>query len=356
MKSKPRVACLLQMFGIGGMPKWLFRLAGELHKDFDFTFIATHSKYVAREYRSVAKVAILPFNKWLLATYLLGRFDIVQMANLHLYVDAARLAHVPVVIERVDGLRSGVALGDKSGLDAVVASTKGIVPELAKLISKEKIHVIYNGVDPNAYQKVTPQRFGYSDSDVIIGRTSRLAEGKNISLLIRAIIELRKEAAYRHVRLVICGGDTTQPGSIPMLVKLREEARLLGESVMFTGEIFDTTAITQGYDIATCTSHPNNEGIPNSLIEAMAAGKPIVASSVDDIPELVENGRTGILFPDNDLKGLVFSLKRLVDDEGGRTRMGDLGKKKVAASFDLKTQAQKYAALYHSLMSSKQRN
>jgi glycosyltransferase involved in cell wall biosynthesis len=276
------------------------------------------------------------------------------MANLRLYADAAKLARMPVVIERVDGLRGGVALGDKTGLDAVIASTKGIVPQLEKLISKEKIHIIYNGVDPGAYDKVAPQRFGFSDNDLIVGRTSRLAGGKNISLLIQAIIELRREAKYQKVRLVICGGDTTQPGSIPMLAKLQKEAQPLGNSVVFAGEVFDTTAITKGYDIATCTSRPNNEGIPNSLMEAMAAGKPVVASKVDDVPELVEHEKTGLLFRDNDSSELVFSLKRLFDNEQERGRMGSQGKQKVMAIFNLETQAKKYSNLYRDLLSHKQ--
>lgn len=353
MKSKPRIAYLLQMFGVGGMPKWLYRLAGELQNEFDFTFIATHSKHVENEYRKVAKVVVLPFNNWVIGAYLYRRFDIVQTANLRPYVDAAHLARIPVIIERVDGLRGGVALGDKTGLDAVIASTKGIVPELEKLISLERIHVIHNGVDLAEYERAAPNRFGFNDEDVIVGRTSRLAAGKNISLLIRSVIELRKENKYKHVRLVICGGDTTQPGSIPMLARLKQEAKPLGGSVIFTGEVFDTTAITSGYDIATCTSRPNNEGIPNSLIEGMAAGKPVIASNIDDIPELVENSRTGLLFSDNDLAGIIDALKTLVDNEQERIKMGKLGRQRIDIEFNLKKQAGKYADLYRELLSNK---
>lgn len=356
MNSKPRVACLLQMFGIGGMPKWLYHLAGQLQAEFEFTFIATHSKYVIPEYRDVARVVVLPLNRWALAAYLfVKRIDIAQVANLRTYVDAARLARVPVVIERVDGMRSGAALGAKDGLDAVIASTNGIVPKLKKLIAPEKIHVIYNGVDLKAYEQAVPERFGFGKQDVIIGRTSRLSGGKNISLLIRAVIELRKESYYSHVRLVICGGDTTQPGAPPMLDTLKREAQPLGESVVFTGEILDTAAITCGYDIATCTSRPNNEGIPNSLIEAMAAGKAVVASVADDIPELVEDGRTGSLFPSDDLPGLVRALKKLVDNPELRKQMGAAGKLRVATDFDLERQARKYAQLYGELLAQKGR-
>lgn len=351
---KPRVAYLLQMFGIGGMPKWLYSLAKELKDEFEFTFIATHSSVIEPAYRDVARVAVLPANQLVLAAYLaLRRFDIAQVANLRVYTEAALLARVPVIIERTDGVRGGAALGKKDGLDAVIASTKGIVPQLERLIEPSKIHVIYNGIDTSQFDGVRPERFSFSDEDVIIGRTSRLAGGKNISLLIRAVIELRKRASYQHVRLVICGGDTTQPGSVPMLAQLQREAGELGESVVFTGEVFDTRAITLGYDIATCTSQPNNEGIPNSLIEAMAAGKPVVASRVDDIPELVDEGRTGLLFESDDLNGLVAGLQQLVDKRELRSRLGAAGKDKIKTEFDLKQQSRKYADLYRSLLATK---
>ncbi len=357
MNSKPRVAYLLQMFGIGGMPKWLYHLAGELRKDFEFTFIATHSKTVVPQYRDVAKVVTLPFNRVVLAAYLFTqRIDIAQVANLRLYVDAARLAHVPVIVERVDGARGGAALGRKDGLDAVISSTKGIVPELEKLIVAKKIHTIYNGVDIKSYEDTPPQRFGFQDEDVIIGRTSRLSGGKNISLLIQAVIRLRNEARYKHVRLVICGGDTTQPGATPLLENLKKEAQGLGNSVVFTGEILSTEAITAGYDIATCTSRPNNEGIPNSLIEAMAAGKPIVASAVDNIPELIQDGFTGLLFPSDNLAELTNALKRLIDDKTLRHEMGTAAKKRISSNFDIKTQSSKYAKLYMSLLQIKGRH
>ena len=354
MKRKPRIAYLLQMFGIGGMPKWLYNLAGELQAEFEFTFIATHSSYVREEYRQVARLATLPFNKWVLAAYLKARrIDLAQVANLHRYTKAARLARVPVVIERTDGLRSGAALNSKEGLDLVVASTRGVVPHLEPLIAPEKIRVIYNGINVEAFEGVKPQRFGFGGDDVVIGRTSRLAGGKNISLLIQALIELRKDANYRHVRLVVCGGDNTQRGAQPMLATLKAEAAPLAESVMFTGEVFDTRAITLGYDIATCTSRPHNEGIPNSLIEAMGAAVPVVATAVDDIPELVADGESGLLVPSDDVAELAKALKRLIDDETLRRRMGAAGKARVEADFSLPIQARKYADLYWELLKQK---
>lgn len=348
---KARIAYLLQMFGVGGMPKWLYRLAGELGDEFEFHFIATHSDYVLPEYSQVAQVAVVPFSKLPLAWHLLRqRIDLAQIANLRLYADAARLAGVPSVIERVDGMRGGAALGRKDGLDAVVASTRGMARHLEQMLPPDKIHTIYNGVDLAAFDNAPVERFGLGPDKIIIGRTSRLGGGKNISLLIAAVKQLRQQAKYAHVHLVVCGGDTTQPGAVPMLAQLQAEAEPLGEAVIFTGEVADPTAITKGFDIATCTSLPNNEGIPNSLIEAMAAGKPVVASAVDDIPELVQDGVTGLLFESGNTEQLAAALAKLIDDAGLRARMGAAGREHIEQEFDMKEQAEEYRQLYRRLL------
>lgn len=348
---KARIAYLLQMFGVGGMPKWLHRLAGELGDEFDFHFIATHSDYVLPEYHQVAQVTVLPFRKLPLAWHLLRqRIDLAQVANLRLYAEAARLAGVPTVIERVDGMRGGAALSAKDGLDAVVASTRGMASYLERMLPAKKIHTIYNGIDLAAVDAAPVERFGLGADKVIIGRTSRLGRGKNLSLLIAAVKQLRQHSHYGHVHLVICGGDTTQPGATPMLAQLRTEAEPLGDAVHFTGEVADPIPVTKGFDIATCTSLPNNEGIPNSLIEAMAARKPVVASAVDDIPELVEDGKSGVLFESGNVEQLTAALARLVDDASLRQQMGAAGRARIESDFDLKEQAERYRQLYRRLL------
>lgn len=351
--KKPRIAFLLQMFGIGGMPKWLYQIASQLKDDFDFYFIATHSSYIRPEYRDVAQIAVLPFNKWRIAAYLaMHRIDIAQVANLVRYKKAAQIARVPIIIERTDGLRGGAALNSKDGLDAVICSTSSVADQVREMIAPEKVHVIYNGFDLSAYDDVRPERFGFADTDVIIGRTSRLAAGKNISLLIEAVIELRKNPKFQHVRLVICGGDNTQQGAPPMQDQLKREAHPLKGSVVFTGEVFDTRAITLGFDIATCTSNSNNEGIPNSLIEAMAAGKPIVATNVDDIPELVEDGKSGYLVMENNFEDFAEKLILFIQNSEKRKKFGLTARETILDTFEMGSQINKYKKLYKQLLGS----
>jgi glycosyltransferase involved in cell wall biosynthesis len=88
----------------------------------------------------------------------------------------------------------------------------------------------------------------------------------------------------------------------------------------------------------------------------MAAGKPVVASAVDDIPELVQDGSTGLLFPTDNLVELTKALKRLIDGKTLRQEMGATAKKRITSDFDIKAQSSKYAKLYMSLLQIKGRH
>ncbi len=349
---KPRVAYLLQTFGTGGIQTCLYNLASCLRDQFEFHFVATHSDYVVPKFKNVASTVSLPFDKKAIADYLKEhRIDLVQTHNLREYVDAAIGAGVSVVVERTDGLRNGAALKPKQGLDAVIASARGTIPEISKLIDESNITLIYNGLDLAALQRAKPERFGFAEEDVIIGRTSRLGRGKNISMLIKAVGELRR--TYSHVRLVVCGGDTTRPDADRILDALNAEAEPLGDSVVFTGDVERSEGITQGFDIATCVSLPGNEGIPNSLLEAMGAGKPVVATAVDNIPEIVENERTGLLVESDNVAQLVAALRYLIEHPDRAREMAQRGREKIESEFELDTQAAKYSDLYNRLLSEK---
>ena len=346
---KPRIAYFLQTFGTGGIQTCLYNVATRLREEFEFHFVATHSDYVLPKFKQVAHSVVLPFRAKALTAYLKEhRIDIAQTHNLREYIDAALMAKVPVVVERTDGIRNGAALRPKNGLDGVIASARGTIPEIARLIDESKIVLIYNGIDIKAIQEATPQRFGFSQGDIIIGRTSRLGRGKNVSLLIKATMELRK--SYDNVRLVICGGDTTRPDAERMLDRLKAEAEPLGNSVVFTGDVEYSEGITRGYDIATCVSLPGNEGIPNSLLEAMAGAKPVVATEVDNIPELVEHGESGLLVKSDDVGQLVQALKHLIENPQARWEMGQRGRMKVESEFNLDKQAEEYGSLYNRLL------
>lgn len=350
--ERPRIAYILQDFHIGGMESIIYRIAARLRDRYDIYFIATHVPEILSKFHEVGTAVYLG-QDWLgLMRYLRQeRIDLVQYGNVRSYADAALVAGVPVVIERTDGLRRGAALRSKAGLDAVIASTQGTIGPISQLIAREKIHLIYNGVDVKHFAGIAPDRLGFANNDILIGRVSRFGPGKNNGLLIDAVRILCEW--HPNVRLILVGGSSKMPGAPDEAQALRERAWGLEAHVHFTGYVDHPEWIVKGFDIGTCVSRAGNEGIPNSLIECMAAGKPVVATRVDDIPELVEHEKTGLLIDDNDLDGLVAAMERLMTDPMLRQRLGEAGQERVARDFDLDAQVEMYDALYCRLLANR---
>lgn len=349
VKRKPVIAYILQDFHIGGMESLIYRTAKYLQPHYDFIFIATHVPDILPKFHEIGTALYLGQDWLALSRYLrMQRVDIVQYGNIRFYADAALAAGVPVVIERTDGIRGGAALRPKAGLDAVIASTRGTIPPISKLIPSEKIHLIYNGIDLDAFDAVEPDRLGFGLDDILIGRVSRFSPGKNLGLLIDAVRQLQPH--YPHIRLVLVGDNSKMPGVRDEMAFLREKARGLEEHVIFTGYVEHPAALIKGFDIGTCVSRAGNEGIPNSLIECMAARKPVVATRVDDIPELVEHEQNGLLTDDNDLAQLVNALERLINDPALCKQMGQAGRRRIEEGFNLKSQAEDYHQLYQQLL------
>jgi glycosyltransferase involved in cell wall biosynthesis len=88
------------------------------------------------------------------------------------------------------------------------------------------------------------------------------------------------------------------------------------------------------------------EGIPNVLKEAMACGLPVIASSVGGVPELVDDGRTGILVPPRNAADLADALQRLSEDEAVRRQLGRAGRERIVRDFNIKTSTAKRANLF----------
>jgi glycosyltransferase involved in cell wall biosynthesis len=160
----------------------------------------------------------------------------------------------------------------------------------------------------------------------------------------------RLRVKYDHVRLVLVGDNSQMPGAEDVMQELREQAKPLGSSVVFTGAVERVEPLIKGFDIGTCVSRPQNEGIPNSLLEAMAAGKPVVATRVDNIEEAVEDGRNGFLVESDNVEQLTAVLERLVIDPALRTRLGAEGRRLIASQFTTTAQYAQYGELYERLL------
>jgi glycosyltransferase involved in cell wall biosynthesis len=210
-------------------------------------------------------------------------------------------------------------------------------------LPSEKIAVIYNGIEvetakgPTAARDRLMSEFGISEESLIVSTVGRLAEQKGHIFLLHAM----KKLASEHPRVVLLlVGDGPLKGSIEAEIK----SRTLSASVRMTGfreDFRDILAIT---DIFVFPSL--NEGLSYIVLEAMAAGKPVVATDAGGNKELVVDGETGCIIRPKDVEGLHDAIEALIADEKRRKNMGEKGRQRIKESFALEGMIRKTLSLY----------
>jgi glycosyltransferase involved in cell wall biosynthesis len=188
-----------------------------------------------------------------------------------------------------------------------------------------KLHVVHCGVEPSAYSAA--ERNGRRV--LFVGR---LAGVKGIPVLFAALEKILPD--FRDVRVTLIGD-----GPERRQLEAEAKARGLGGVVEFAGykSQADVAKALQQTDLFVLPSFA--EGVPVVLMEAMAARVPVVSSRVAGIPELVEDGVSGILVAPGDVDALARAMADLLRDPARRVRMGDAGRLKVMAEFNLQQEA-----------------
>ena len=200
----------------------------------------------------------------------------------------------------------------------------------------EKMHVVRCGLP---FDRI-PLKSATAGKKTIIC-VGRLSPEKGQAGLLRAFAKVRSSHPELRLRLV---GDGPERGNLEAL------ARELGISgaVTFTGRLpeEETLAEIARSDLLVLPSFM--EGLPIVLMEAMAVGVPVIASRVAGIPELVEDGATGLLFTPSSWGELASGIDRLLGDETLQVRLAERAKAKVAAEFDTRKSAAELATLFTS--------
>jgi glycosyltransferase involved in cell wall biosynthesis len=168
----------------------------------------------------------------------------------------------------------------------------------------------------------------------------RLAEPKDFGTLISAVADL----PLGTVRLVVVG-DGPQRAVLEAQVK----ASRVADAIEFVGEVDDVRARLERADAFVLSSR--SEGMPISVLEAMAAGLPVVATDVGGVHEVVLDGETGRLVPPGDVRALAAALSEMVDDAELRERWGRAGRRRIAERFELRAWRAAHLALYERLLS-----
>lgn len=190
-----------------------------------------------------------------------------------------------------------------------------------------RIAVVPNFLDDEAFTLLAPAAradwraaLGIPADAPVVGVVAQLRPEKDLGTLVEAIHLLA--AAHPAARLVLVGAGGCQG-------ELEEAARARGmmDRVLFTGYLPNVPSPHQLFDVSVlCSLH---EGSPNTLIEAMAVGRPVVATAVGGIVDLVQHGRNGLLVPPTDAPALAAAIGSLLGDPDARARLGAQGREDV---------------------------
>jgi glycosyltransferase involved in cell wall biosynthesis len=215
------------------------------------------------------------------------------------------------------------------------------------LVKKEwmnpaSITTIYNGIDGDAFSNEfdrgeIARELNISPASKIIGIVARLQGIKNHKCLIRAMQKVSKR--FPDAILLIIG-DGSLRGELMELVSSED----LQDNIHFLGTRNDIPRLLSMLDIFVLCSL--SEGLPLTILEAMAAGKPIVATGVGGIPEVIQDGADGIIIPSDDPDGLADAISELLRDDGKRHDMGVKARKKFEERFTIQKMVEEYEKIY----------
>jgi len=215
----------------------------------------------------------------------------------------------------------------------------------------EKITVIPNGLDLAEFDEDASREPAAPaprpHRGPLIGSIGRLEPQKGTAHLL---------AAMPRILSVLSDADLWIIGDGPQGPTLREQARDQGvsEHVHFLGYRSDVPALLKRLDLFVLPSLW--EGLPNAALEAMAAGRAVVATRVDGTPEAVADNTTGLLVPPRDPRALADAITHLLTHPDLRSRMGAAGRERVAELFSMDAMVQRTEAVYRQLIREARRN
>jgi glycosyltransferase involved in cell wall biosynthesis len=262
---------------------------------------------------------------------------------------AAIIDRVPVIIASERNL---VEIGkDKNKFDIYIDKllapfSQGIICNSDKasksLVEKysfngSKVFTVHNGID------ASPVRNGISNRIKIIGTVGSLYPQKNHSLFLDMAKIVLERSENKDIKFLIVG-----KGPLRNELERCSKALNIESNVAFAGEREDVPELLQTMDIFVMTSL--YEGLPNAIIEAMAAGLPVIATDVGGNSELVINRETGFLCRSNDAKALAEKVVSLINNEQEAKRMGKNGKKRALSEFGVERMIRKTENIYMELL------
>jgi len=240
--------------------------------------------------------------------------------------------------------RLGVGLKDRL-TDLIVVGALENIDACETLLgrSRRKMRVIHTGIPLERWQLDRGRAdarasLGYTDHDVVVGTTSRLGEERKG---VAQFIDMAGEVARAHpqTRFLIVGDGHLRP-------RLEAQAADLGLAgrIIFTGWRSNVPELVAAMDVFVMPSL--FEGGPTTVLEAMAMRKPVVATNVGMVPEVIEHGRTGLVVPPGDAPALAAGVMQLLSDDDARCRMAEAARAHALQDFSIDRMVERYLATF----------
>ncbi len=361
-----RVAMMIECDGPGGAETMLFRLSEELRRRDHLVIPVGPRTGTGWLSKAFGDVGITVENYWLkrpvdpscvtrLAELLkANRIDIVHSHDFTMAVygaAAARRLRIPHVITMHGGvgvcsvLRRRIALrwAMRHSAHTVMVSGATARQFAADLGMPERaFDVVPNGVPVNLGTDTRVRaEFGIRDDEVVILAVGNLEAHKGHRVLVEALRRLRDEGLPVPWRLIIAGG---RGGSQHDALVQQIRDGQLGNQIHIAlnrNDVPDLQALADIYAMPSIV-----EGLPMALLEAMVAGRAVVASRTAGIPEAVVDGRDGLLVPPGDVDALTNALRALLTDKQRRQQLGEAARVRSHKEFTLQVMTDCYEDLY----------
>jgi glycosyltransferase involved in cell wall biosynthesis len=359
VSSRPRILLLITLAETGGAQTYVGTLGAALADDFDVV-VAAHGQGPMQGVVENAGATFVPLRQMRRE---LGARDVLALAELVLLMRrrrphivhassskagvlgrlAAWLTRVPIRVFTAHGWAFNAYAGARSRLFLLAERIARPLTTLTICVSEnerdaglaartcdaERSVVIRTGIDAASFPVARP-----ADAPPAIVAVGRLRAPKDTVSFIRALALLRGPF------------QATLVGGGPDARAVEEELRRTGltSCVLLAGERDDVPEVLASSAIFVLSSR--SEALPVSVLEAMAAGLPVVATRVGGVPELVVDGETGLLVPPADPPALAAALQRLLDEPELRARLGAAGRARVEEHFALEAFLESHLDLY----------
>ena len=233
-------------------------------------------------------------------------------------------------------IRTVDRVSGKQACSVVVAVSDYMKDRVTLLRPRRRVVCIPNGVDLQRFSPAENEATPGAGSEIVIGCGSRLAEGKGVEDVIRSL----SHPSLGRARLRVAG-DGPCRGALKSLARsLCVDAR-----AEFLGPVLDMPSFWRSTDVAVVPSNRLVESFGMVAIEAMACGKPVVASANGALPSIVADGETGRVFPPGDVAALTTAVTEYAEDPARRAQHGSNGRRRCQEKFAIEHTASRYLEL-----------